>query len=99
MLVFIHALVVIYGFLGFLSPKKYLIFHAFFWPLLLIHWKMNDGKCILSQLENQNVSSGEWPFIRKFLKFDISDEMIGYITYIVYTTSWIITLMRLNGCL
>lgn len=58
---------------------------------------MNDGKCILSQLENQNVSSGEWPFIRKFLKFDISDEMITNIVYVTYTITWIIGLLRLSG--
>ena len=97
---FIHTLVVLYGFFGFLSPKKYLIFHALFWPLMLIHWNTNGNKCILSDLENKvdnTYANEEWPFMRKFFGPAMSDKMIGYLTYTLYTISWALTLLRLSG--
>ena len=32
-------------------PGKYLIYYLFFWPGMYIHWQLNDGMCMLTDIE------------------------------------------------
>ena len=47
----VHLLVVLFISFGFLLPKEYLWIHLCGWPLIRIHWLMNNNYCILSQIE------------------------------------------------
>ena len=46
-----HKLLVYFMVFGCLLPPQYLWIHLLFWPIVLIHWQFNDGKCCLTQLE------------------------------------------------
>jgi hypothetical protein len=48
----LHKIIVYFIIFGCLLPKKYLPFHLASWPIVYIHWKLNDNKCILTQLEH-----------------------------------------------
>lgn len=39
---------------GFLLPRKYLVYYIIFWFIIQVHWLSNNGKCVLTELENIN---------------------------------------------
>lgn len=48
----LHIGIVAFVIFGWLSPSAPVLFaHLFFLPLMVIHWKTNHGKCILTQWE------------------------------------------------
>ena len=49
----IHIGVLAYVVLGWAWPgRDWLVFYLVFLPLMFLHWKLNRGACILSNLEN-----------------------------------------------
>ena len=46
-----HRVIVYITIFGFLLPKKYLLYHLLLFPIMLVHWILNDNKCILTELE------------------------------------------------
>jgi hypothetical protein len=46
-----HKLLVYFMIFGCLLPPKYLWIHILLWPVVLIHWQFNKGKCCLTQFE------------------------------------------------
>jgi hypothetical protein len=50
--VVLHKLLVYFIAFGCILPVKYLPFHLIAWPSVYIHWKFNDNKCVLTQLEH-----------------------------------------------
>lgn len=103
----IHKLVVYFSFLGFLLPKKYLIYHLFAYPLLRVHWKLNNNRCILTELEyklkNMNnppiyKEDHDYPYMQKLFKsygFNFDNKQLHDITMNGLLLSWIITSIRL----
>jgi hypothetical protein len=86
---------------GFLIPKKYLIFHIVFWPLLVIHWKTNNNKCVLTQVEhflNDTKETNDEPFILKHVKnfgFNVTEKFVDKMMFMIFTIPWLFTCWRL----
>jgi hypothetical protein len=106
-LLFIHGLFVLFLFFGFLLPKKYLLLHLVTWPLVWLHWQLNNQKCILTEWEFNlrdepipHIKDNHSPFMKKFFRItlgrNISNESIYYLTNIGFTIAWLITLLRLK---
>ena len=50
----IHLAIVVFVIFGCLLPNRSVIlFHLIFLPILVLHWKTNEGVCYLTQLENK----------------------------------------------
>jgi hypothetical protein len=92
---------------GCLVPQKFLWVHVLFWPLVFLHWQLNNGNCIVTDLQkkvgdpNITAKSGSWPYIRSLLaNFGdtraISDTQIHIAIYTIYTVSWAVSLYRLK---
>jgi hypothetical protein len=111
LLVFIHTLIVFFLSWGFLLPKKYLIYHLFAWPIVWLHWQLNNQRCILTEWEFKlrgiddaqiiKVTENDSPFMRKLYKMifgdkkSISNETLHYSIIILFTLAWIISLIRI----
>ena len=92
---------------GCLVPQKFLWVHALFWPLVFLHWQLNNGNCILSDLQKKagdlqlKSNEGSWPYVRGLLAnfgytSNIQDNQIRDAIYTVYTVSWAVSLYRLK---
>jgi hypothetical protein len=96
-------------FFGCFLPKKYLPFHLLSWPLVYLHWKTNNNKCVISQIEyklkyNTTINSptsdnhdDDYYFMKKIFKdigADFSNKQLSYLTYSLFTISWIISFFR-----
>ena len=101
-----HRILTYFTLFGFLLPRKYLIYHLFFYPSMIIHWMTNNNKCILTELEiklsGRSWSEFESSFgIKLFnsLGFNIkkdknTSDFITKLYITTYTISWFISLYR-----
>ncbi len=48
----LHLSITLFCIVAFLGPEPVLWFHLFFVPLMVLHWRLNDSVCILTDLEN-----------------------------------------------
>jgi hypothetical protein len=102
--------VVHFGILGFIllgsmsSNKLVLTLHLLVIPIVILHWKTNDGRCILSEWDlklKSSVSSGtevRGHFIRSIFSsigMSPSDQQLKKIIYAVFAASWISSCFRL----
>lgn len=84
--------------------------HAVFVPIMLIHWKTNENRCVLSDLEEkfksgagassiERVQAEESQFIRmactKIFGKAPSDEALDNINWIVSGLVWVLSVLRL----
>ena len=100
---YLHKFFVYFMFLGFLLPKKFLYIHFIIYPLLLVHWKLNKNKCMLTQLEfkykNEKLPpNGEYPFIKHMInEFNIypTNKQIKIFFNLGLYIAWLITIYRL----
>ena len=105
----LHSAIGLFEVWGCFLPKQFLIYHVFLWPLIFLHWCMNDGKCILTTFEfklgDTSLDSGDtWPSVRqnmsKFIDMTrISDENLKIFLYVVWTLSWGLSLARISNIL
>jgi hypothetical protein len=72
----IHYSIVAFITLGAFLPKKYLFYFIFAWPLMILHWKTNNDKCFITELECWldkqpycDRSDNEYPFVTHLLSF------------------------------
>jgi hypothetical protein len=89
---------------GVLLPNYLLFIFILMWPCIYFHWKINNYKCILTELEYYlddkpfpKVNDKEYPFIKKeLLNFGInlSHIQIHYIVIYGFTILWIIGFIR-----
>lgn len=109
-IVILHKLLVYFMFFGCFLPAKYLPFHLVAWPLVYLHWIMNNNKCALTQLElklrtgdSNNAPTvdkdhdGDYYFMKKLLadfNLELRDDQMASFTYGIFTVSWIISLIR-----
>ena len=50
----LHFAIVIFVIFGCLfTSRLVLLFHLIFLPILILHWKTNQGVCYLTQIENK----------------------------------------------
>ncbi len=106
-LIFIHKLIVYFMILGFLLPYKYLYIFLLTWPIVYIHWQLNNDMCCLTQLEyylknkpNPPTSKEDhdYPFAKKFLSIfniNLPNDKIHQFILINLTILWFIGLLRL----
>ena len=79
----------------FCSHYKYIFIHVLFIPLLILHWKLNDDTCVLTEIEkiitkeNQNKKT----FIGSIIGpvYEPKSNTIQVICFIL----WIISCMKL----
>ena len=98
----IHRIIVYITLFGFILPKKYLKYHLFMWPTILLHWVTNNNRCFLTDLEIK-LSGSAWKEsefgvkIARSLGFNIKEKTSKNLTKIYttfYAISWFISLYR-----
>ncbi len=106
LIIIIHKLFVYFMILGFLLPRKYLYLFLISWPLVYIHWNLNNNKCILTEWEYKlkNIKDvpivnkdHDFPFINKMLNewnIYLSNNQIHYLIISLLTITWTIGLIR-----
>lgn len=64
----LHHIIVMFIFFGWLSNNKYLLMiHAFIPFILIIHWKTNNDRCIMTEDINNMCGLDKDEYIRDFL--------------------------------
>tara|TARA_Y100000746_G_C15377683_1_gene396904 strand:+ start:676 stop:900 length:225 start_codon:yes stop_codon:yes gene_type:complete len=70
-------------------------------PLFHIHWKTNNGKCILTNIEKKlrNNEKKEGTFIgglsSRYFKIELSDSTVSILAYTIMYTSAAISLLKI----
>ncbi len=107
LLLVLHLASTFFLFFGCLVPQKFLWVHVLFWPLVFLHWQLNNGNCIVTDFQKKvgdphiTAKSGSWPYIRSLLANfvdtrNIQDNHIRDTFYTIYTVSWAVSLYRLK---
>ena len=101
----LHYAVLLFVLLGWLvSLPVVWIIHLIFVPALVLHWKTNEQRCFLSDLEKALFNSPvireeRSPFIKHVLRLIIrrtpSDRFTAFVIYGAMLCSWTISLLRL----
>jgi hypothetical protein len=105
----IHIFILFALIFGFFIPGKYLIYYLIIWPAIYIHWLFNDGKCMLTDIENKlndnhynNVDEYRYKnynnVFKQLKKYSIYFDNIDDFTTKIYTTAsilWVIGFFRL----
>jgi hypothetical protein len=97
-IIIIHKLIVFFMFFGFLLPKKYLWLHLLMYPIVRLHWFLNNNKCFLTELQFENVQGDDYPFMKQFFRdigFNLSNQQLQYITDYGLLFCWLISFVRL----
>ena len=94
----IHHIINIFAQFGWMCDNKYILYVYLFTPLIvLLHWKTNDNKCVLTHYVNENCDIDQkvyfrdiWWFlgIKNFKKYDLMHKI-----YLIIV--WVITLIKL----
>lgn len=78
---FIHALITLFVLAGcFLPWHKVLYVHIVLVPLVIAHWKINDGRCILTIWEHALMKrdpESEDDFVKGYLRSLFKDKLPG----------------------
>jgi len=103
-----HTIFLNYAIFGGLlaSSKTALMLHAAIFPLTILHWKTNNSKCVLTELEHKfvkNTKYEEW--VKKYPLFTqryvslfgihMEENDINRIVKAVFFITWCITLFKL----
>ena len=100
---FIHLFSLLFVIFAWLLPYRLAtIIHLFFVPLMIVQWKLNQNRCLLTDLENylDNTSVQQEPggFIKSILKkfYDPlpSEQKIKITIYTALLISYLISLLR-----
>lgn len=106
----IHILVVLYTLTGWAYPAG-LVFYVFFIPLMVLHWPLNRGSCVLNNLENwlregrwrnpSNREEGAWVhcLVVDTTGLALSPRQVMVLSYGLLALCWILGLLRLTGLL
>ena len=97
----VHLSIMIYTTFGWLIKSEFVWFSIIIMaPMFHIHWKTNNDKCILTNIENKLRHDNEkGTFIgglsKTFLKIDLSDSTVSLIAYTTIYLSALICILRL----
>ena len=102
----IHILFISVVIFGCLFPPRFLIYHLILWPGLLLHWKLNNNKCFLTEIEKKlrgtktTLLQDNWSFSKNILNsmglsIVIKTKNTENFFHIIYILSWLISLFRL----
>ena len=94
----IHHVINIFAQFGWISNNKYILYAYLFAPLIvLMHWKTNDNKCVLTQYVNGNCNIDQKVYFRDiwwFLGFKkLKNYDVIHKTYLI--TVWFVALIKL----
>ena len=95
----LHISVLIFTLIGWLLPHEWLWMYLLWIPLIVIQWQLNQGTCILTNLENYLVGETDKPksqqqgqFVKSlFLKlcgFVPADRVLKYLIYFTIFCCW-----------
>ena len=104
-----HLLFVYFIIFGCFLPSKYLWIHILCWPIVRLHWYLNDDYCFLTQLEyklkkntiDKQLSKNSDPeasfmksIYENFSKTKMTNAEADVITTTIFMTAWIISITR-----
>ena len=103
---FIHYFIFFFVLIGWLFNNKIiLISHLVFIPIMLLHWKLNNNTCFLTNLENSlkdknsKEEKTEGVFVKSILSICFntvpSDEKLRLLIYLTISLAWIVSLVKL----
>ncbi|MBJ99440.1 MAG: hypothetical protein CMB48_00240 [Euryarchaeota archaeon] len=98
----LHILLILYMTFGWITNNLFILYSIVIMaPLFHIHWKTNNGKCELTNIEKRlrNNEEKEGTFIgglsKKYLKIELTDKAVSTMAYTIMYTSALISLIRL----
>ncbi len=101
---FTHRIIVYFMLFGFILPEKYSWIHGITFPLVYLHWKTNEGNCVLTEYElklrgikEKPSGMDDYPFMIKIFKefgIDMTNEEIKKYIIPYLTIVSIISLIR-----
>jgi len=105
----IHRILVYFMLFGFILPIKFLYIHIFAWPLVYLHWQLNNDRCILTEWEYKlkgieykyiptSSEDHDWPFMRKalsILNINLTNKQMDKYIKKYLTIAWLISLIIL----
>ena len=98
----LHISIILYMTLGWISHNTFILYSIIFMaPLFHIHWKTNNGKCILTNIEKKlrNNEKKEGTFIgglsSRYFKIELSDSTVSILAYTIMYTSAAISLLKI----
>ena len=98
----LHMAIIFYTTFGWITNNEFVLYSILIIvPLFHIHWKTNDGKCILTQIEKKlrNNVEKEGTFIgglsNRYLKIELSDQVVSILAYTIMYTSALISMFKL----
>jgi hypothetical protein len=106
LVLFIHLSITLFCIVAFLGPEPVLWFHVVFVPLMVLHWRLNDDICILTDAElwlrgetRDDIGEGRY-FVSRISEFflsepfteETSDKVARGVTWVV----WAISVIRLG---
>jgi len=97
----LHISIITYTSFGWLIKNEFVWFSIIIIaPILHIHWKTNDDKCILTNIENKlRKRDDEGTFIggisKKILKIELSNSTVSILAYTIMYCSALICILRL----
>lgn len=103
----IHKIIVYFMLFGFLLPINFVYIHSITWPIVYLHWKFNNDKCILTEMEYKlkNIEYNhipktsedhDFPFMRKLfseLGINLNNQQIDKFIIKYLTIVWIISII------
>lgn len=102
-----HWVVLFFVITGWLSPwREALWLHVFFVPMMIAHWKTNEDRCVLTEMEarfrsydyKEEVQEGQFlkEIMHKLFGRVPSEETMTKITYGVLAIAWTLSVLRLT---
>tara|TARA_B100000941_G_C28366578_1_gene479830 strand:- start:361 stop:723 length:363 start_codon:yes stop_codon:yes gene_type:complete len=98
----LHMAIIFYTTFGWITNNEFVLYSILIMvPVFHIHWKTNDGKCILTQIEKKlrNNVEKEGTFIgglsNRYLKIELSDQTVSILAYTIMYISALISIFKL----
>ncbi len=106
----LHLGILLFVVFGWIFEDAYILwFHIALLPLILLQWKLNKGRCVLTDLEyflvgeNKSTSEGdEAPgFVRRIVmsvcNVNPTEEQLEHVLTAIMTICWLLSLYKLYG--
>ena len=96
---FVHTLIVFFALFGCFLPLNYIKYHLFMFPIIYIQWKLNNNRCILTDIECVFLHTSQkplWENIQTYINtYNINNDQITIIFLVILITGFIISSLRL----
>lgn len=99
----LHHGILLFVVFGWLFPQhEILIAHMLAIPLVILQWKLNQGHCVLTVLENRLLAKSEQKESEGFVKnllsrafhIELTDEQLMQLMYVVMGVSFFISAVK-----